>query len=201
MAKGDEVTAVFEILEKVFNPEIVFEYDEALEELGLHTAKVRKTYPNLFKALQFPSRVIVPGSADSGQLASEMFVKIMEELKLSPSNGRRVHSTPLPMYIPPPPQDKGAVPLPIEVVEDTEAAIKIMPYSEWAQGPARFAQVGQEYVYRWDIADVPAKQVTETFVLKNREDGGRTRFHVIAMVDDMSYQVKVVSILPAVLSQ
>lgn len=197
MAKGDEVAAVFDILEKIFNTELEYEYDEGLEELGLHTAKVRKTYPNLFKAMQFPSRLTPQQVAPV--INDEWMARFSEILK-----GTNGHAQPLqrippaeqPMYRPPA-VDPAAVSLPMEV-PDAEPAIKSVPYSEWASngGAASRANMGEEFVYRWDIPNVPAKQVTETFVLKNREDGGRTRFHVIDLVDDMTYHVKVVAILP-----
>lgn len=48
MASKD-VESILSTLERVFASEII--YDEGCMELGLHTAQVRKQWPNLFKAL------------------------------------------------------------------------------------------------------------------------------------------------------
>jgi hypothetical protein len=189
MAKGDEVAAVFEILEKVFNPEIEYEYDEALEELGLHTAKVRKTYPNLFKALQFPSKVLnLPTPIQAINANEDLMAKMAELIGKMNSNGQHAPAAQPVQAVSRTPMQQP------QIVEDEVPVIPSTPYTQWAQNQAQVSTLNQEFYVKWDNDKVGPPGLFTTFALKRMDGSGKARFHVLEFVDDGTMHLKMVAL-------
>jgi len=199
MAKGDEVAAVFEILEKVFNPETEFEYDEALEELGLPVAKTRKTYPNLFKALQFPSRLERQAAqvavTSNGADVAAIEQRLLAAIQSAQHNGNGHVAAPAVQ----PQQPQGPAPV-AEALrpEDEIPLIRTEPWSTWAVGTATRSRVGDEFAVEWDSAAPMIVNVSESFTLKRPPEagGGRGRYQLIEMYSATALHLKMVALLP-----
>lgn len=180
-ASNDEfVDEVLVSLEKVFSGEV--EYDEALMELNLHTAQVRRKYPNLYKALALANTVqgTVLEASPSNEIAE--LKKMLSELAARPavqipaSHEVSVASQ-LARAVP-----NNAQPVPNE--GQAEEQLTLYNYNQWAQQHAGTSRVGDEWLLNWDMPEtvpMPAYGAPLTVPTAN----GRFRFSVIGVDPDL----------------
>lgn len=185
-------------LEKVFALEV--EYDECLMNLGLHTAQVRKTCPNLFTALSSVGKDDLKAKAtqDQESLLTSLLdiVKRVEQESavtaktVSDLSSKAVSSVPAQnglaehkdkIMFTPVPQQSASVPgfTPAPVVEEEKP---LPTYTEFAQRFAMTSRMGDEWVVAWDN---PAPLPTLNGPLTLRTEAGRIRFNVIAVDEDL----------------
>lgn len=189
---------VLKVLEKVFSGEQ--QYDEALEQLKLHVASVRKSYPALFE-------VMVSKIAKTEQITIGDVTRIVESTLLSvidkivpksqPGNGVAPHTSVIATLQQPvaveEQDDEGP-----EVILSDNGVVK-HPYTVWVQDAPNTAIEGQEFYVQWDVNTIESFKVLklgEPFTLKGVNH--RTRFSVEEALEGDVYRVKAIAILPHV---
>lgn len=167
---GKSVEDVLAQLERVFSGEV--QYDEALMDLGLHTAQVRKSCPNLFKVL----------SGSSSSTPEPNLAGLLKELFAKLDNGQHQEIIP---YNPKPPETVSITP-------------EMVPYTVWAKNQAKSSRVGDTWLVGWDIQNnVPLPTVGQSLTLRN--DSSKIRFKVNELQDGETMPVMIleaIAILP-----
>lgn|SRR3990167_6435180 len=134
MAKVD-VEAVFGELEKVFSGNVIF--DEALMNMQLHTAQVRKQWPHLFSVLSQATELINefgPGIArpPAGSVGREdIAIRVRSQKSIEPI-----------------------------------APIELYSYSNWSTNEAQRSREGEEWNVVWDVAGAPMPTVSSSLTLR-----------------------------------
>lgn len=156
------VDEIFSSLEKVFSGSILF--DEALMDLGVFSAQVRKTYPSLYKVLSSvgstEQKSTELGSSELSEVKA-LLVKL-SETTISPVAGTAHISIP-------------AAPAPPKTEEVLDPA-NYPDYNAWATSSAKSSNIGDEHIVKWDTRVVLPSVGGPLTV---RTDLGRKRFTVV----------------------
>lgn len=171
MAANKSVEDILSQLERVFAGEV--EYDEALMELGLHTAQVRKAYPSLYAVLHGGASKHPMPNSETTDFAG-MIQAVLEKIN---NNSDRQRQTVL-----------SGPSAPVEEVEDVHL------YSSWARSDAHNSRVGDEWSVDWDVPQVPVPSLGQSITL--RGPSHKTRYTVKDLLSETTMRLETVAILP-----
>jgi len=180
--KRQVILNVLETLEKVFADEQP--YDESLMELQLHTAEVRKQFPNLFQAIQFPKAHLsdLAETDHTKEVADAVISALVDWLTSHPATVRVVEAA-----VRSDTTQSSAEPVPATVGRP------IYQYTTWAVNEARTSTVGSEWAAHWDIPNVPMPTEGSSITLRGIDK--RIRFQVIGFIDETTPVFKTVALL------
>lgn len=180
MGKDQQIVLdVFTKLEEAFSG--TKEFDEVLMDLELHTAKVRKDYPSLFRALQAKSSVTVKPEV---ALSDEDLIRLRKLAKskvVVQDNG--AHSNP-PKVL----QEDDPI---NNFVDDAPPAYE---YDDWAVRHAPSSKINDEWLVVWGK---PIPMPDEGGPLTVPTETGLIRFQVIMKDESMGrMRVRMIAIVP-----
>lgn len=168
------------------------EYDEALEQLKMYAAQMRKGYPALHKvlnkgALEFEPITLSP--AEEAMLAEfkafeERLHNQMSTLLAMPVTARQTQpQAPQPVAAgsnghsePPAPEQD----LPFDLDGN---GMRVYGYRAWVKAEMKTAMPTTQWKVRWDLPSVPMPSIGSPLTLPI--DGGRLRFNVLDVEGDV----------------
>jgi hypothetical protein len=186
------VDDIFASLEKVFANEI--EFDDALMELDLHTAQVRKSYPNLFEVLK-SSRSNKVEIVQVAPLTMNQFSTAMTDFQRQwlEAVSKLLQSNPTTIYRSLAAEQQSSQIQETKPLDD----VPIYKYSEWVVKQMPDSTPGQRWAIRWDIPNVPMPNLTQPILTLRRPEGDRIRFQVVGSRDDENiFELNTLKILP-----